>query len=118
MQSLNDLSQLFKALSEPVRLRIVNLLLQRDSLCVCDLVEVLQVGQSTVSRHLAYLKNAGMVTSYREGTWMNYKIIPEAFKTIHTKQLHHYFKTYPEIQQDQHTLAKYEKQPRNCSINP
>lgn len=118
MQSLDNLSQFFKALSEPVRLRIFNLLLQREALCVCDLVTVLSLGQSTVSRHLAYLKNAGIVSAYRDGTWMNYKLINNnlnAVEIIHLKSL---FESYPEMQQDLNALIKYEKNPQNCKILP
>ena len=75
---LDTLAQPFKALSEPVRLSIIHLLMQRDSLCVCDLVSVLELNQSTVSRHLSYLKNAGIVTSWREGTWMHYALEKDA----------------------------------------
>jgi len=65
---------LFKALSEPARLRIVALLLHAGECCVCDLVEVLELPQSMVSRHLAYLRNAGVVAARREGAWMFYRL--------------------------------------------
>lgn len=66
-------AQIFKALSEPVRLRIMNLLLHGER-CVCDLMEVLGMPQSTVSRHLAYMKNAGLVKGRRQGVWMYYRL--------------------------------------------
>lgn len=116
MQSLDNLSQFFKALSEPVRLRIFNLLLQREALCVCDLVTVLSLGQSTVSRHLAYLKNAGIVSAYRDGTWMNYKLINDNLNAVEITHLKSLFESYPEMQQDLDALIKYEKTPRNCKI--
>lgn len=64
----------FKALSDETRLRILGLLLDGE-LCVCDIMAVLRLPQSTVSRHLAYLKNAGWVDDRRCGVWMYYSII-------------------------------------------
>ncbi|MCM2356725.1 MAG: metalloregulator ArsR/SmtB family transcription factor [Geobacteraceae bacterium] len=66
-------SRLFKALADETRLRILSLLMEGE-LCVCNLMEVLRLPQSTVSRHLAYLKNAGWVDDRREGVWMYYSI--------------------------------------------
>jgi ArsR family transcriptional regulator len=66
-------ARIFKALSDETRLRILSLLLDGE-LCVCDLMAVLQLPQSTVSRHLSYLKNAGWVEDRRCGVWMYYSI--------------------------------------------
>lgn len=66
--------QYFKALADETRLRIVALLLASGELCVCDITATLQLPQSTVSRHLAYLKNAGWVTDRREGVWIVYTL--------------------------------------------
>lgn len=74
--NLQGYAALFKALSEPARLRIVHLLRQRGELCVCDLVEALQLPQSAVSRHLACLRHQGLVTARRSGTWMYYQLAP------------------------------------------
>jgi ArsR family transcriptional regulator len=70
---MKKLAQTFKALSDETRLRILVLLTQGE-LCVCDLMAVLQLPQSTVSRHLAYLRNAGLLTDRREGVWMYYRL--------------------------------------------
>jgi len=70
---MESIAQLFKALAEPVRLRILGLLLDRER-CVCDLMAVLDLPQSTISRHLAYLKNAGWVEGERRGVWMYYRL--------------------------------------------
>ncbi|MFI4876992.1 MAG: ArsR/SmtB family transcription factor [Blastopirellula sp. JB062] len=64
----------FRALSDPTRLRILHLL-RRGELCVCDLVNVLDVPQPTASRHLAYLKKAGLVAARKEGLWQYYRLI-------------------------------------------
>ncbi len=68
-----DAVKLFKSLSDETRLRILNLLGERD-LCVCHIVEALGLGQSKVSRHLAHLRNADLVTDRREGLWMYYSL--------------------------------------------
>jgi len=62
----------FKALGDPVRLRLFALLGQRDEVCVCHLVEALHLPQSTISRHLAVLRHAGLVSTRRDGKWMYY----------------------------------------------
>lgn len=67
----------FRALSDRTRLRIMNLL-RAGELCVCDIVAVLDVPQPTASRHLAYLKKAGLVVARREGQWMHYRLLPAA----------------------------------------
>jgi ArsR family transcriptional regulator len=64
----------FKALAHPARLRILNLLAQQDSLCVCELMRVLDEGQSFVSRHLALLREAGLVCARKQGTWAHYQL--------------------------------------------
>lgn len=84
---LEELSQRFKALSDPIRLRIVQLLLTKDSYCVCELVDILDLSQSTVSRHLAYLKNSHLVESWREGVWMHYKLKSENLSFINMADL-------------------------------
>ena len=66
--SAAEFAALFKALSEPVRLRIIYMMLQRGELCVCDIVDSLELSQSVVSRHLAYLRNGGLVSTRRDGT--------------------------------------------------
>ncbi|GAB3112079.1 metalloregulator ArsR/SmtB family transcription factor [Aestuariicella hydrocarbonica] len=75
---ISDYANVFKALSEPVRLRIVCLLLESGELCVCDIVAVLGVSQSVVSRHLAYLRNSGLVVTRREGVWVYYQLLQTA----------------------------------------
>lgn len=67
---------LFKALGDETRLKMIGLL-KHGELCVCDLMEVLELPQSTASRHLAYLKNSGWVVGTRRGKWMYYKIHPD-----------------------------------------
>lgn len=68
---MDDIAQIYKALSEQMRLRIL-MLLTHGELCVCDLMAVLEEPQSKVSRHVAYLKNSGLIKGRRVGTWMHY----------------------------------------------
>ena len=64
----------YKALGDENRLRILNLLVAKGELCVCDIQRVLDAPQARVSRHLAYLKNSGWVLDRREGLWMMYRL--------------------------------------------
>src|SRR6266702_1772315 len=72
-----DLVHLFAALADRTRLRLLNLMNGRE-VCVCYFVEILRQGQPKISRHLAYLRNAGIVSARREGKWMHYRIMPQA----------------------------------------
>ena len=67
------MEQLFRALADCTRLRLLNLMVNRE-VCVCYFVEILGVAQPTISRHLAYLRRAGIVVARREGKWMHYRI--------------------------------------------
>ncbi|MBV8437006.1 MAG: metalloregulator ArsR/SmtB family transcription factor [Silvibacterium sp.] len=68
-----DLVPLFAALADRTRLRLLNLMRDRE-VCVCYFVEILRQGQPKISRHLAYLRRAGIVSTRREGRWMHYRI--------------------------------------------
>jgi ArsR family transcriptional regulator len=67
----------FDALADPIRRRILVLLLGADERCVCDLHEALALSQPKVSRHLAVLREAGLVLARRDGVWMHYRIHPQ-----------------------------------------
>jgi len=66
-----------KALSDPTRLKIVQLLNQKQALCVCDIISELDQPQPTISRHLNQLKQIGILESERKGTWIWYSISTE-----------------------------------------
>ena len=68
-----DLPRLFAALADSTRLRLLNLMNGRE-VCVCYFVEILSQIQPKISRHLAYLRRAGIVNARREGKWMHYSI--------------------------------------------
>ncbi len=66
-------AKIFKALADDTRLRILALLLDVE-LCVCEIMAALELPQSTISRHLAYLRNSGWVLDRRQGVWMYYRL--------------------------------------------
>jgi ArsR family transcriptional regulator, arsenate/arsenite/antimonite-responsive transcriptional repressor len=69
-----DFERLFQALGDKTRLRLLNLMGDQE-ICVCYFVEILGQPQPKISRHLAYLRSAGIVDARREGKWMHYKIV-------------------------------------------
>jgi ArsR family transcriptional regulator len=70
----NSIALLFKALADTTRLRLINLI-GNDEVCVCFFVEVLKMHQPKISRHLAYLRRAGVVAARREGKWIHYRLV-------------------------------------------
>ena len=67
--------EIFKALGDETRLRLVNLFLQTtEDLCVCEMVDALELPQYQISKHLTILKNAGLLQARREGTWVYYRL--------------------------------------------
>lgn len=72
-QKTFDLVRLLAALADPTRLRLLNLMRGRE-VCVCYFVEILEQGQPKISRHLAYLRRAGLVCARRDGKWMHYSM--------------------------------------------
>src|SRR5689334_2493970 len=72
-RQLVDMETLFKALGDATRLRILGLLLTGE-VCVCDIHESLRIPQSKTSRHLAYLRRAGLVATRRNGLWIHYRL--------------------------------------------
>ena len=72
-----NLALLFAALSDRTRLRLLNLMDGKE-VCVCYFVEILGQSQPKISRHLAYLRRAGVVAAQREGKWVHYKIVVPA----------------------------------------
>jgi ArsR family transcriptional regulator len=77
-ERVGQLSALLKAVGDPARLQILHLLRAAGGpVCVCDLTAALDVGQPTVSHHLARLKEAGLVTSQKRGVWAYYALRPD-----------------------------------------
>jgi len=92
---------MFRAFSDPIRLRILSLV-QPGELCVCDLVEILRLPQPTISRHLSYLRRAGLVNVRQERSWNYYEIVParSAFHARLLDCLASCFRDVPEMTSD------------------
>ena len=73
-QKTFDIGRFFQALGDNTRLRLLNLMGDQE-ICVCYFVEILDQPQPKISRHLAYLRNVGIVTTRRDGKWMHYRIV-------------------------------------------
>lgn len=73
------LAKVFKALGDPVRLRLLSMIASRagGEVCVCDLTPAFDLSQPTISHHLKLLKQAGLIDSERRGTWVYYRLLPE-----------------------------------------
>ena len=71
-------AEIYKAMADETRLMILHLILRHGEMCVCDVEGVLGVSQSKASRHLRYLRNAGLLRDRREGIWVYYSICEDA----------------------------------------
>lgn len=115
---MKHLAQTIKALSDPIRLRIVLLLQTEGELCVCDLMAALGLPQSTVSRHLAYLKHSCWVDIRREGVWIYYSLSQASCNICREMllTLEKYAAQLPEAVSDRTALAAFLKdKPARCS---
>ena len=102
-----DKELFFRALADRTRLRLLNLM-RNDEVCVCFFVEVLKTNQPKISRHLAYLRRAGIVGVRREGQWMHYRIVEpvdaDAAKVLNDVMA--WLATDLEMQRDRDRLVK------------
>jgi ArsR family transcriptional regulator len=105
---MKQTARFFKALADETRLRILALLVQGE-LCVCDLMAALDLPQSTVSRHLATLRNAGLVDDRRQGIWMYYRLAPQERLPLSPlfPALQLFLGEFPEARQDLAKLHSY-----------
>ena len=79
------IARVAKALGDPVRLQLVDVLLKHaGTVCVCELVPLFDLSQPTISHHLKVLRQAGMVGSERQGLWAYYYVIPDALEKLST----------------------------------
>ncbi|MFI9239142.1 metalloregulator ArsR/SmtB family transcription factor [Streptomyces cinnamoneus] len=74
-----ELAKVFKALGDPVRLRLLSMIASRDGgeVCVCELTPAFELSQPTISHHLKLLRQAGLIDCERRGTWVYYWLLPE-----------------------------------------
>lgn len=74
-----QVAKAFKALGDPIRLQLFSMIAGADDeVCVCDLTCAFEVSAPTISHHLKTLRTAGLVTSERRGTWVYYRVVPDA----------------------------------------
>jgi len=102
-----DKQAFFSALADRTRLRLLNLM-RDDEVCVCFFVEILKTNQPKISRHLAYMRRAGIVSTRRQGSWMHYRIVepPDADAARVLKDTLSWLSNDPEMQKDRHRLVK------------
>ena len=102
-----NLERFFQALGDNTRLRLLNLMGDQE-LCVCYFVEILNQPQPKISRHLAYLRNAGIVAARRDGKWMHYRIVmpPNAGAAKVLREILEWLKEEKAMQADRARLSK------------
>lgn len=83
-QAATELAGMLKALSDPVRLRLLSVVASHagGEACVCDISAGITVSQPTVSHHLKVLRNAGLLAGERRGSWVYYRVVPEALQQL------------------------------------
>jgi ArsR family transcriptional regulator, arsenate/arsenite/antimonite-responsive transcriptional repressor len=79
-----ELSRLFKALGDPARLRLVSLIASHagGEVCVCELTECFDLSGPTISHHLKVLREAGLISGERRGTWVYYRVDPDSLRRL------------------------------------
>lgn len=112
--AISDNAQLFKALGDETRLRMMGLL-KHGELCVCDLMEVLGLPQSTASRHLSYLKNSQWVIGRRSGKWMYYKLHQDVCNSHLLNSIIEHISTLPDLHKDYKKLVTYLEKKSNSA---
>ena len=104
---LAEMENLFLALADKTRLRLLNLM-REDEVCVCYFTEVTGDSQPKISRHLAYLRNAGIVSARREGKWMNYRIefLEDPYAAELLEDTLRWLKSQSDMREDYEKLAR------------
>ena len=102
-----SIEELFKALADRTRLRLINLM-GEDEVCVCFFVEVLKLNQPKISRHLAYLRRAGIVAARRDGKWMHYRTVepPDSRAANIFREVRGWLANDASMQRDRASLAR------------
>lgn len=89
---MKNLTKVFKALSDPNRLRIVKMLESRD-LCLCEISKILNLANSTVSKHLSILRDAGLIVDFKDGKWVNFGLTKSP-ESMYVQELQLLLKTW------------------------
>jgi ArsR family transcriptional regulator, arsenate/arsenite/antimonite-responsive transcriptional repressor len=106
---MKNILTVLKSLSDETRLRIINLLYEKE-LCVCDIMEVLQIPQTKTSRHLSYLKNSGIVTVRKQAQWVYYSLSPEGKMKFVQSLVFDHLRQLPQFIADLAKLQQWLKQ--------
>ena len=117
---MKEAARFFKVLADESRLKMLWLLLNHQELCVCDIMAVLEITQSKASRHLATLRNIGIVVDRKDGQWSYYSLCPVENKLVkdHMKLLKTTLSWLPEADQlikKLHTWLKEKEQGASCT---
>ncbi|SEJ42286.1 ArsR family transcriptional regulator [Propionispira arboris] len=110
--------EVLKALADETRIRILNVL-YKETLCVCDLEEILKLNQSNASRHLTKLKNAKLITGTKQAQWVYYRVnekILEEYSFVN-ELLKKELDKIPQCQKDVARLKKYKERGGSCEKN-
>jgi ArsR family transcriptional regulator len=102
---MRDFISLGQAIVEPTRVRIIAALRPRE-LCVCELVDALEISQSTLSTHLQVLRQTGMVTTRKEGRWIYYSLIDRKVRLIDAIFSHVQPNADPRLRRDAERIAR------------
>jgi ArsR family transcriptional regulator, arsenate/arsenite/antimonite-responsive transcriptional repressor len=78
----SELATVFKALADPARVKILSILMNADEVCACDFGATIEKSAATTSHHLKILRDAGLVTTRKRGTWVYYRIVPEGLEAL------------------------------------
>jgi len=116
-KTLDEMEKIFAALADRTRLRLLNLM-RGGEVCVCFFVEVLDQPQPKISRHLAFLRKAGLVTARRDAKWMHYSIAHPEHETAR-RVFNHTLATLasdPGMQRDRAALTKACCSPRSPEL--
>jgi ArsR family transcriptional regulator len=102
-----DIELLFKALADRTRLRLISLIGDSE-VCVCFIVAILKTSQPKISRHLAYLRRAGIVAARREGKWMHYSLAepPDEHAARIFREMRASLTEHPDFQRDREKLMQ------------
>ena len=112
-----DEVRVFKALSDPNRIRIMKLMLERE-LCLCEVREVLNLSNSTVSKHLSILRDAGLVLDSKNGKWVNFRINDRSDQQLVRSAIQMVKASFSDDETIRHDLKKVHSVDRNkiCGI--
>jgi ArsR family transcriptional regulator len=116
---VDDLATVFRALGDPIRLRILALI-GGGEVCVCHIHEALRLPQPTVSRHLAYLRRSGLVDTRRDGLWVHYRLAPprDAGVRAAVEAAIHAVGHVPSFQVDERRLGRWIDRPPGSGLLP